>query len=284
MDALTTPTEAEIAALPRWAKVAFAARCARRVLPLVKTFCPAAPASVLKVFEDAVEIAESAAARATLPADQRGTNQIVSGAIRAGEAIRPTGTSQTAYSAAQITYNAAVVAMMPPVGAPGATPLVFAVATLTKTALAKCSRTEGLSTLVDADIDRLAASARLDRWTDNTPVAPDFFGSLWPDRFATSLPAVAAGTAWLTRLMGEHAPRALLRWSLDYSSDWGEVPSGLSFRLEMPEWKVGAGNSATWAQAADAHYLNGLLAGAWSDILKARIRDVRDEAGLVRSA
>lgn len=35
-DEVTLPTIEEIAALPRWAKVAFAARCARRILPLFK--------------------------------------------------------------------------------------------------------------------------------------------------------------------------------------------------------------------------------------------------------
>lgn len=34
------PTEEEIALLPRWARVAFAARCARRVLPLYLHFWP----------------------------------------------------------------------------------------------------------------------------------------------------------------------------------------------------------------------------------------------------
>ena len=37
------PTEKEIKQLPRWAQVAFAARCARRVQPLFSMFWPDAP-------------------------------------------------------------------------------------------------------------------------------------------------------------------------------------------------------------------------------------------------
>src|SRR5438552_2221502 len=37
------PTQEEIEKLPRWARVAFAARCARRVLPAFKHFWPEAP-------------------------------------------------------------------------------------------------------------------------------------------------------------------------------------------------------------------------------------------------
>jgi hypothetical protein len=42
-DEVELPTEAEIRQLPRWARVAFAARCARRVLPLVRHYWKDAP-------------------------------------------------------------------------------------------------------------------------------------------------------------------------------------------------------------------------------------------------
>ena len=58
------PTHMEIRELPRWARVAFAARCARRVLPLVKHYRTDAPEHHLKALDRAVSIAEQTAARA----------------------------------------------------------------------------------------------------------------------------------------------------------------------------------------------------------------------------
>lgn len=48
------PTQAEIATLPRWAQVAFAARCARRVQPLVKAFWPDIPEHHERAVDDAI--------------------------------------------------------------------------------------------------------------------------------------------------------------------------------------------------------------------------------------
>jgi hypothetical protein len=63
-DEVTLPTQEEIAALPRWAKVAFAARCTRRVLPVFKHNWPAAPKKHLDAVKKAVEVAERAASAA----------------------------------------------------------------------------------------------------------------------------------------------------------------------------------------------------------------------------
>ena len=56
------PSEEEIGQLPRWAQVAFAARCARRVQPLFKAAWPDAPAESCQALEDAITQAEHAAA------------------------------------------------------------------------------------------------------------------------------------------------------------------------------------------------------------------------------
>ena len=52
------PTEEEIGELPLHAQVAFAARCARRVLPLFKYYWPEAPMEHIDAVEKAVEVAE----------------------------------------------------------------------------------------------------------------------------------------------------------------------------------------------------------------------------------
>ncbi len=55
------PDRVEIAALPRWARVAFAARCARRVQPLFRAGHPKAPQTHLKALDTAVMLSERAA-------------------------------------------------------------------------------------------------------------------------------------------------------------------------------------------------------------------------------
>ncbi|HLO39609.1 MAG TPA: hypothetical protein VK176_01200, partial [Phycisphaerales bacterium] len=52
------PTEDEIAALPRGARVAFAARCARRVQPLFTHFWPDAPRKHVEAIDNAITLAE----------------------------------------------------------------------------------------------------------------------------------------------------------------------------------------------------------------------------------
>lgn len=52
--AVTLPTKEEIETLPRWARVAFAARFSRRVAPLFVHFWPGAPQVHVKAIERAV--------------------------------------------------------------------------------------------------------------------------------------------------------------------------------------------------------------------------------------
>lgn len=59
-DETKLPTVAEIIQLPRWARVAYAARCARRALPLYKIYQPDAPKSELELLEATVQSIEEA--------------------------------------------------------------------------------------------------------------------------------------------------------------------------------------------------------------------------------
>lgn len=67
MSQVKLPTAAEIAGLPRWSRVALAARSARRVLPLYRHGWPNAPAAYSLAVEQAVEAAERAARTASPP-------------------------------------------------------------------------------------------------------------------------------------------------------------------------------------------------------------------------
>ena len=72
----TLPTEEEVAALPRWARVAFAARCARRALPFFRINWREAPVGYGPALAWAAEDCERSAARA-------GSGEYVANAIAA---------------------------------------------------------------------------------------------------------------------------------------------------------------------------------------------------------
>jgi hypothetical protein len=78
----------DIESLPHWARVAFAARCARRVLPLFRDAWPDAAAGRLASLITAVELAERSAAAA---APDGGSEDVVIEAVAtAGAALMPT--------------------------------------------------------------------------------------------------------------------------------------------------------------------------------------------------
>ncbi|MFN0146596.1 MAG: hypothetical protein ACKVT1_08805, partial [Dehalococcoidia bacterium] len=55
------PSREELVKLPRWARVAFAARCARRVQPLFLKHWPSAPKEHVEALDKAITLAETAA-------------------------------------------------------------------------------------------------------------------------------------------------------------------------------------------------------------------------------
>lgn len=57
-DAMRVPASQELAELPRWAQVAFAIRCARRVQPLFQATWPDAPEEAVAAIEHALRCAE----------------------------------------------------------------------------------------------------------------------------------------------------------------------------------------------------------------------------------
>lgn len=60
-DEINLPTADEVRKLPRWAVVAFAERCARRIEPLLAADYPDAPREQVPSLEIAIGLAESCA-------------------------------------------------------------------------------------------------------------------------------------------------------------------------------------------------------------------------------
>lgn len=192
MSELIVPTEKEIAQLPRWAQVAFAARCARRVLPLFKAGCPDASEKHVSAVERAVDIASQAASQAHVASQTAAWDA----AMVASQAQAIAASQAQAKAAAMVAVLAATASASQ--AASQALPQAVAraasqahVATLTAAASGSWIR---------EDFDLLAQTARAEQWTDNTPVPPEFFGPLWPDGPPPGWPTEKDGAAKISEL------------------------------------------------------------------------------------
>jgi len=153
-DEVKLPTEEEIAQLPRWARVAFAARCARRVLPLFQKYWPTAPEEHVRAVRSAVEFAESAAAR--------GDDAVTVDSILAAEAADAAGTTARAANAARAAAYAADTSADDP---------HYVVASATRAAAAS-----GEIRPIRKDFQRILSLSRRNQWMDDRPVPPNVFG------------------------------------------------------------------------------------------------------------
>src|SRR5262249_18494856 len=101
----TLPSEDEIAKLPRWAQVAFAARCARRVLPLLQRFWSEIPADDFRTVAGSVKNAETVAA--TTRRDDAITNVFKLGVVDAAHHVSAKAYSIGGEAAAAVALCAA---------------------------------------------------------------------------------------------------------------------------------------------------------------------------------
>lgn len=189
------PTKEEIASLPRWARVAFAARCARRVQPLFVHEWPNALQKEIDNVDRVITLAESSAASHNnasefstgTPGISTSTEYTTYSAYSADSAAASAASAYSvdfadsaiasAYSAARDAYSA-----------------IFAFASTTNAGirtdfelLKGLARGEpnmratvlGQSRFTDQDDTRVVGYSN--SWTDDTPVPPEIFGPMWPD-------------------------------------------------------------------------------------------------------
>lgn len=167
---ISLPSEEEIAALPRWARVALAARCARRVVPLFVIdgsdvdsrenpgFRSFELGRIIGALERSAELAKDttliwhlsnwAYGESAPPIAASVGNAVYFAANALREPNHDTGYS---YRSSAASYDAAIA-----IGAD----------------LIQVSR---------RDFDKLAALAKWQKWTDDTPVPATVFGPLWPE-------------------------------------------------------------------------------------------------------
>ncbi len=172
-----------IGSLPHWARVAFAARCSRNVLPLFERFWPDAPAGRLEPLRAAIALAEQSA-REGQPAPEL-EEAIVGSVITAGAALKPTygfspgkepvpvdeHASQIASFVAKSAEWAAKAAQQGPSGSVNAALEAYIWA---RDTAHMAEAVDVLARLQD-DFTGLHRVARRSRWSDDTPVPPSVF-------------------------------------------------------------------------------------------------------------
>lgn len=177
------PTAGEIRQLPRWAQVAFAARCARWVMPIFEAW-PSAKKEDVAAVKGAIMYAERAAANAAA--------EDAVCILRTRQAARATGAAGPRYAAAAAAADAAADAVAADedaadaaayAGAADAADAAYAADAPEATArIAHKAATEPAGIVASGirrDFERLENAAEKEDWTDETPVNPEFFGPLW---------------------------------------------------------------------------------------------------------
>ena len=152
-----------VMALPRWAQVAFTARCARRVHPVFLEWAEGSPAQ------------KTAVARAIEAAEVAGGSALCTGAsVRCVAVPRSAG---KAYAVAQAAY-AAYRAAGEDVGAEEAVKEAIG-ATVRVAVMVGPEAAKSVEAGMLRDLEQLRGAGAVERWTNETPVAREFFGPLW---------------------------------------------------------------------------------------------------------
>lgn len=178
-------------ALPRWAVVAFAARCAHRALPVFLEAGGAPERHKLAVQQAADLAADAARTPVTNSAAARDVSAAASTAgtdanAAADEASEIAGCRPAAFAAAYAAYTTGCAADVE-LAAAGAGGGAVANAKAAANGAASAVRAVcGPGATPDysasaADLSSLTRLAQEQRWNDDSPVDPDMLGPLWPD-------------------------------------------------------------------------------------------------------
>lgn len=164
MAEITIPTAEEIEQLPRWAKLAFAARCARRVLPLFTKYWPNAPKEHVDSVAYAIEMAEQSASKSFDIFDSPAE-------LDEGSFI---------YDAVQDAIDAAK--NDPKAGFRSSDVAITSLHAFSyETTLAVISAADADKSSISSirsDFTRIWNASHQNKWTDDTPVPPSVFGPL----------------------------------------------------------------------------------------------------------
>ncbi len=192
-DKVQIPTKKRIAGLPRWAQVAFAIRCARRVQPLFKAAWPEAPEDDVVAVEQAIHNAErQLAAYITIShADHGVLNTAIVAAIAAARIAESTASDSAARAAQAAIAAHAAATYATTAETPEANGRVARAASAEAHTAAALAATHAAHAIHDVttynavgkairrDFETLKALSRMERWTDETRPSLESLGPLW---------------------------------------------------------------------------------------------------------
>lgn len=160
---MLVPDEQEISELPRWARVAFAAFCARRVQPLFGENWPDAPDKFGRAITRAIEVAEKRTSKvATADSASQRAGAVAIAAHQLGKEV--------AFNVARAAENAASTyrsALLRNKDAYYAAEAIFAAVESSKSLLPP--------RLIRHWFELLVRFAKEEDWNDNTPVSQNIF-------------------------------------------------------------------------------------------------------------
>jgi hypothetical protein len=173
--------------LPRWAVVAFTARCGRRIQPVFEKASAGANLDQIKIIDYAIALAEQAAAAGNTPAVDLST--IINELNKTmkiesfGEPIRHGRLPNTAYATmASWVAKSAVELLKNP---PDLNHAGIAVANAQMASMYAVDAGDpipkSIAILIRQDFEILVELTERHGWTDSSPVPPDVFGPLWPN-------------------------------------------------------------------------------------------------------
>jgi len=171
------PSKDEISQLPRWAQVAFAARCARRVLPIIPLVQPQDACLTVKAAVRAVADAEIAAAIST-PSDLQTSANIHLLNHSYWESDADAQAAAHAMSSVLCAIREAEQNDQLPRAHLGV-----------EFASKAASLIADIKPFLRRDFDDLVKLSEWQRWTNDTPVPPEVFGPLWPEGRPEGWPA-----------------------------------------------------------------------------------------------
>ena len=199
----TLPTEEEIANLPRWARVAFAARCARRVLPIYRRLIGktnsggitageaallAAESSALMASADSTIVALSRTAQTeamrdpTLAGGQAKYQAIMAASFAADAVTSERIMECVAKSAAAARAALKLRIWMNTVGPSHGVNSILTLANASDEVKQEVQLIQNIAGgFIRRDFDHLIRLAKWQHWTDHTRVSPELFGPLWPE-------------------------------------------------------------------------------------------------------
>lgn len=174
------PSEEEIAELPRWARVAFAARCARRVLPLYSVADTARwkkhSRVLLDVLDLADDVSDSAKLSPTLAKLKEDVNHIGVAGWTNSDDLTVNPDTLPSYWLVRAIWH-----VIHTVETNKFTTCFTSVSSDVSAMRAADAFGFAIAPHIRRDFDHLAQLAEVRRWTDDTPVPPDVFGPLWPE-------------------------------------------------------------------------------------------------------